>query len=79
MGDVVGHLRSFTPAFSVSKLVVAEQRTSVVFTHPAKQALWKRFKNYEIVPKNRTASLVVRKPVNCCHYEKKQTKIQCGI
>ncbi|MBM3163313.1 MAG: class I SAM-dependent methyltransferase [Chlorobi bacterium] len=32
----------------------------------------------EIVPKNRTASLVVRKPVNCCHYEKKQTKIQCG-
>jgi hypothetical protein len=33
----------------------------------------------EIVPKNRTASLVGRKPVNCCHYEKEQTKIQCRI
>ena len=33
----------------------------------------------EIVPKNRTESLVGRKPVNCCHYEKKQTKIQCWI
>jgi|GEM_PF-847597 len=37
---------------------------------------WEQQDN-EIVPKNWTASLVGRKPVNCCHYEKEQTKIQC--
>lgn len=36
---------------------------------------WKEFT--EIVPKNRTAILVERKLLNCCHYEKKQTQIQC--
>ena len=37
------------------------------------------FKLSEIVPENRAASLGERKPVNCCHDEKKQTKIQRGI
>ena len=33
----------------------------------------------EIDPNNRAASLVKKKPVNYCDYEKKQTQIKYGI